>query len=527
MAHRAFLLCWFISFRGLGVLLAAAERGGEIQRAQPKKWILVRHGESVNNIVSQAKGVFGKIGAFYKWKYKEDGNNNIQDPTLSLKGRFQCANAREVLFGKSTTDDKYNLFGGGAAVGGAPNYKAVYVSPMRRTLQTAFQTFGPAAHKFNISFKALPWAHEARKSISDLASGKSTLIQFAKDQGYEVLGEPANAAYEPLQTLKTTLALLPEDWSTNPAKPDRDLPYYEDSKKESEEFMVKRMKKLQSEMLDISEDAAILVAHSGVIRWLLKSYVRNLKPDNLAMFYGELSSNGWNNVQFLGSEQPSHEPIQGLASFMDWDIVDCREGNCNDFANQFIEFGAVDKFRRGDCCYYRSTRLWVYDRVWKLLSFFELSKTPAKKGVEAKVTIHLRPNTVVRYATQKVTNVKPPHMPPSEELMCSEVCSFLEGKAKNVENVIIYTALVPDQHTVHDYECNRNGGCFLVLPVKNKIGELPANLQVADPWNELPAAVQIAVVVACRHETDVLSVPRTCLPQRSRRAAIRHQSYKS
>mmetsp|Transcript_90066 Transcript_90066/g.173339 ORF Transcript_90066/g.173339 Transcript_90066/m.173339 type:complete len:517 (+) Transcript_90066:75-1625(+) len=516
MAHRAFLLCWFISFRGLGVLLAAAERGGEIQRAQPKKWILVRHGESINNILSQDWDAI-------KWT-REDGLNNKQDPRLSSKGRDQCDRACDILFGQSKDTDQYHLFEG------APNftsYKAVYVSPLRRTLQTALLTFGPAAYKFQIPFKALPWAHEARKSISDLASGKSTLIQFAKDQGYEVLGEPANAAYEPLQTLKTTLALLPEDWSTNPAKPDRDLPYYEDSKKESEEFMVKRMKKLQSEMLDISEDAAILVAHSGVIRWLLKSYVRNLKPDNLAMFYGELSSNGWNNVQFLGSEQPSHEPIQGLASFMDWDIVDCREGNCNDFANQFIEFGAVDKFRRGDCCYYRSTRLWVYDRVWKLLSFFELSKTPAKKGVEAKVTIHLRPNTVVRYATQKVTNVKPPHMPPSEELMCSEVCSFLEGKAKNVENVIIYTALVPDQHTVHDYECNRNGGCFLVLPVKNKIGELPANLQVADPWNELPAAVQIAVVVACRHETDVLSVPRTCLPQRSRRAAIRHQSYKS
>ena len=59
--------------------------------------------------------------------------------------------------------DKYNLL-----TGDNP-YQAVYVSPMRRTIATAFSVFGAkAAELGNISFKAAPWTHEHLKTSSDL-----------------------------------------------------------------------------------------------------------------------------------------------------------------------------------------------------------------------------------------------------------------------------------------------------------------------------------------------------------------------
>jgi len=479
----------------MGVLLTVADRTVDrFVTKTSKKWILVRHGESVNNLLSQ------------KWDlkqwWKENGMNNKQDPVLSLLGRHQCTRAGKILFGERRDSDPYHLFGDGTAV----NYSAVYVSPMRRTLQTALLTFGPAANAAGIPFKALPWAHEARKSKSDVGLGSKLLVQFVRGQAAE--NGLLFHLTEPLQTLEKTLRQLPDDWSTNASVPDATLPYYpKGNKKESNVDLSNRMQRLKSEMLGIPEDAAILVAHSGVIRWLLSSFVRNRKPDNVAMFYGELSSAGWSNVQLLGGELPGHAPIEGLAGFMPSNkATDCSKGNCDDFDEQFAVLGEAKKCPRGslscDDKVFKggTTYEWVYDKVMKALTYFEVSKNPEED--KAKGTIYLQSHTTVWYTTESMKGSKVPSL--DHQLTCDKACP-LDDTLNDVTAVIIFTSIT-QKHEVQDYKCKENGGCFVLLLVEKP-----------DKGEKLPAALKIAIAVACsrNEEKDIADALRTnaCEPE--------------
>jgi len=497
MAYQAsLLLCWLLSLCDICVLLTAASRD---ETRASKRWILVRHGESVNNLLSQKHNI-------YQW-WAENGRENKQDPVLSIEGQEQCISAGKILFGERRINDQYNLFRGGKA---AVKYSAVYVSPMRRTLQTAILVFGRAAHAAGIPFKALPWAHEARKSKSDVGLGSRALAKFANNKAEAdcLLFDEM----EPLQTLGNTLEQLPDDWSTNPTVPDEVLPYYpKGQKKESDDDLNRRMQRLESEMLNITEDAAILVAHSGVIRWLLRRFVRNRKPDNVAMFYGELSFGGWNNVHFFGSGQGDLRKIEGLAEFMDSDkATDCSQGNCGNFSEQFAVLGQAKKCARGSVKVNAkgTTYEWVYDKVMKALTYFAVDKNPEED--KAKGTIYLQSDTTVWYTKEGTNSFKfsstnsgkiSPH---DHQLTCDKACP-LDYTVKDATAVMIFTEKT-QKSRVQDWTCKEKGGCKLILPVEKP-----------DKGEQLPAALKIAIAVACsRNETiDIADALQTnaCEPE--------------
>jgi len=402
------VVCWLLSL-GTTIntdrFLAAASRHVESTTSTKKRWILVRHGESVNNLLSQDSAFFEFL--------KEGGALTWQDPFLSRNGEQQCLNAGKVLYGENRNQDKYHLFRGGEGVAegdvaedvadNVVNYRAVYVSPMRRTLKTALLIFGRAAHSAGIPFKAMPWAHEKRGSISDIGLGSSQLRKFAKQEvvadGKMHIGDAE--ATEPLKTLSETLEDLPEDWSTNPSVPDAQLPYYPanpgfTTSKEPFTFLVKRMEKLQSEMLAIPEKAAILVAHSGIIRMLLGSHLLGQRPDNAAILYAELSEDGWSNVKLFGDRAHRNVQIEGLAGFRNIP-VSCKTRDCNDYDEEFRTLGIIKKHKRGTCCSSSTKRLWVYDTLLPALTYFKPPKDP--KLNSARATIRLQKTTSVWYTS--------------------------------------------------------------------------------------------------------------------------------
>jgi len=465
------LLSWLLGLSGFVFLLTAGNRDGAQDPTRKKRWILVRHGESVNNLLSQDKAVL-------QW-LREGGLRNKQDPVLSLKGQEQCINASQILFGGC--HDKYKIFEAG--------FGAVYVSPLQRALQTALLTFGCVAKNAHIPFKALPWAHEARKSQSDVGLPSSKLVGFVKDQ------VTFSATVEPLRSLTATLSQLPEDWSTNPKVPSEILPYYpKGRKKESGDALERRMLKLQEEMLAIPEEAAILVAHSGVIRWLLKAHVRNAKPDNVAMFYGELTDGSWNNVILLGDVLG----LQGLLpGFMpSKKAVDCRQGNCDDFDEQFVVLGTASKAIKGECCKYpigKRHRLFVYDAVFDALTYYKPGKDPQSEN--ARASIKLQDDTTVWYTKETIQEGNA--MPIMDLLTCDDACPPRDDILKSAKKVVIFT---PAPKGKKDFTCQPNGGCLLGLDVDEP-----------EEGEQLPAALKIAIAVACSRngEKDVVTLLRT------------------
>eukprot|EP00419_Tripos_fusus_P057443 CAMPEP_0172925986 /NCGR_PEP_ID=MMETSP1075-20121228/214760_1 /TAXON_ID=2916 /ORGANISM="Ceratium fusus, Strain PA161109" /LENGTH=511 /DNA_ID=CAMNT_0013786959 /DNA_START=22 /DNA_END=1553 /DNA_ORIENTATION=- len=475
---------------------------GRLEQNGVKKWILVRHGESVNNLLSQDAAVVQFL--------KEGGLKTWQDPFMSHKGEQQCLAAGRALFGENRTSDRYQILGEDA-------YGAVYVSPLRRTLKTALLIFGRAAHKTGVPFKAMPWAHEKRGSISDIGLGSRQLLKYARQEvEHDVeMHSGSNETTEPLKTLSETLEDLPNDWSTNPNVPDSDLPYYPanpgiGTKSESREFLVRRMAKLQSEMLEIPEQAAILVTHSGVIRTLLASFLAGQRPDNAAIIYGELSSEGWSDVKLFGDGAHGNEQIKGLAGFRN-ELVTCKSRSCDDYDEEFRTLGIAKKYARGTCCSRSSVRLWVYDTLLLALTYFKPNSDPKKDG--GRATIHLQKTTSVWYTSHAKVTLKPadfanalPNNPYTSSFemtlkaqqiqfrraTCDTCASqFLQAEKEDpMQTLIIYTP----QAGAETYEC-KSDACFLKLTAeKYHKGDTEQNAR--------RQLVKIAVAAACSHSED-------------------------
>jgi len=438
-----------------------------------------------------------------------------QDPHLSSKGEQQCLHAGKVLFGQDRDQDNYHLFSGDLS------YKAVYVSPMRRTLKTALLIFGRAAAAAGIPFKAMPWAHEKRGSISDVGIGSSELLEFATKlvTSDGRMGSVGNLVTEPLLTLNTMLRSLPEDWSTNPSVPDAELPYYPENsgfttEKEPHGFLVKRMAKLQSEMLEIDEDAAILVAHSGVIRMLLQPFLFGQRPDNAAIIYGELSQDGWSNVKLLGDGAHRNEQIDGLAGFRP-EAVACRDRDCNNYDEEFRTLGIARKYARGTCCSSSTVRLWVYDTLLPALTYFKPPKDP--RHDKSRATVRLETTTSVWYTSYAHVVLRPDQFenalprdgrtsfsmtlqPKSRHehavwfhrATCDTCASlFVHGADDQMQTLIIFTS----KEGANDYSCKKaEDACFLLL----KAEEYEHDTKVAAQRR----LAKIAVAAACRNSDD-------------------------
>ena len=119
----------------------------------------VRHGQGFHNI---------------------DQQYDLKDPSLTEKGKAQCKGLREAHF-----HDQSRI-------------SLVTASPLIRTLQTAYITFGPALENQQCKPKilAIPDAQETSDDPCDTGSDVRTLQKFTEEAG-----------------LPVDLSLLPDDWN--------------------------------------------------------------------------------------------------------------------------------------------------------------------------------------------------------------------------------------------------------------------------------------------------------------------------
>eukprot|EP00746_Dinoflagellata_sp_MGD_P132254 gnl/MRDRNA2_/MRDRNA2_65994_c0_seq1.p1 gnl/MRDRNA2_/MRDRNA2_65994_c0~~gnl/MRDRNA2_/MRDRNA2_65994_c0_seq1.p1 ORF type:complete len:584 (+),score=75.72 gnl/MRDRNA2_/MRDRNA2_65994_c0_seq1:70-1821(+) len=312
--------------------------------------LLVRHGQSINNILSQDKSPkrYSQEGdkmvergltqgsndgvidlTFYnvaKEVYNQakkiiDLQSAARDSLLSTKGEEDAFFVQGMLK-QLKLKGEVNLFDGDNA------YQAVYVSPMRRTIQTALGVFGDLAtstssnlsstnpfKRLSIPFKVAPWAHERVKTVSDWAHNKSILKDFVQKYGDERKIPKTNAWWSIDESLDT----LPEDWSSQPY-PDgeKNLSYYTMSewgengkpKTEGKDALCRRIRKLEQWITTLDETRIILVTHGGIISHLFDRFFEGRHVDNIGMFVGTLESPGdeslpfWRDVHTFRSELP-------------------------------------------------------------------------------------------------------------------------------------------------------------------------------------------------------------------------------
>jgi hypothetical protein len=208
-------------------------------------------------------------------------------------GRDEMASVGRGLFGNDRDQDPLNLFSHDNFIN--TKFEKVIMSPLRRTQDTAMQIFGKIAAAKDIPFEVNAWAHEQRKSNSDVGLDKSDLVKYASCLAQEF---NLNMSQNPATSLGTTLLNdmtfegepFPEDWATNHQVPSETLPYYPaGNNKEKQCDMCGRMQKLRDSLWAQTTFASFVVCHSAVIRHQFQEeFIRGRKPENGVMIYGRL-----------------------------------------------------------------------------------------------------------------------------------------------------------------------------------------------------------------------------------------------
>jgi len=313
---------------------------GDVHEYPEGEWkvLLVRHGESINNILSQGldpkryqqegeaifKRKLAKPGATSATqdgilalasvakeaidlaKNKIDVNSPGRDSFLSLTGEESANRVKQGLV-EAQAKKELDLFGGDDA------YQTVYLSPMRRTIATAMNVFGDLANMHSsVKFKVAPWAHEQLKSVSDLAYGRDILKDFAEKYAAEAK-LPSDHAFHSIQE---SLDKLPLEWSTSPEPEGSELTYYPQGKAESYPNLCVRMKKLEEWITTLEEKRIIIVTHGGVMKHLFDMYFQGRQPDNIGMFEGTLVSPGGRNLPFWKDVHSLRTSMGGSSQWM-------------------------------------------------------------------------------------------------------------------------------------------------------------------------------------------------------------------
>jgi len=379
--------CW-------GTRMAAAMRVDD----GDKSFVFIRHGESINNVLSQRM----EFGRFFKEAISDglsERKNPFRDPNLSVSGKSQALQVSSVLFeGRQRNVDKYHLFDGKGEV----TFETVYVSPMRRTLETAMLLFGPAAHEHGVPFKAMPWAHERWKSISDLGSQTPVLLTYAQKFAKEVLGTGKRST-EPLASLMGTLEELPTDWFENSGVPSANLSYYPPGKLESAAFFCRRMQQLEQTLFEAPESAAFVVAHGAVLQALFYRFLGGIKPDNVAMIYGVLGMEGWKTVQPFGTQPQLMGPnlirSTGIAG-LPYERGQEPGVRCGYHFRHDRKIGLVG-MELASLKAPLKTYLSTYGGIAKTLTFFDQTDDPTADGGDPAMTLSLIPTMQVWVAGGK------------------------------------------------------------------------------------------------------------------------------
>jgi len=124
--------------------------------------IAIRHGESINNVISQKKQPLSFIMEMYKQSSAARITGSIiQNPVLSTEGRDTALALHAILF--PDNQDKNGLL----ATQGGKNPVVFYVSPLNRTIQTAVLVFKDQLFRAGVKMLANPNITEHRKSTSE------------------------------------------------------------------------------------------------------------------------------------------------------------------------------------------------------------------------------------------------------------------------------------------------------------------------------------------------------------------------
>lgn len=141
----------------------------------------LRHGESLNNILSQKKSPVGFfISMIQQRRPLSETKTLFHNPLLSTDGRKQALSLHDTLFPGNA--DPLKLFSADAN----GRKTTVYVSPLNRTIETALLVFGEQLFKSGVDMVANPLITEHRKSISEDGFKDSKRPKALFD--YEILG---------------------------------------------------------------------------------------------------------------------------------------------------------------------------------------------------------------------------------------------------------------------------------------------------------------------------------------------------
>eukprot|EP00472_Partenskyella_glossopodia_P011181 CAMPEP_0197516528 /NCGR_PEP_ID=MMETSP1318-20131121/1412_1 /TAXON_ID=552666 /ORGANISM="Partenskyella glossopodia, Strain RCC365" /LENGTH=595 /DNA_ID=CAMNT_0043065343 /DNA_START=40 /DNA_END=1827 /DNA_ORIENTATION=- len=253
--------------------------------------LIIRHGESINNIASSSHDII-RHGKDRRAKAHlmpgPSRGYQLQDPAISRRAEVLAANVKHALFGREgntdpNKDDPCHIFKGECPVTQA------WISPLRRTIQTAFIIWGEKLreHKATVSLHAKPYIHEQVKSWSDRAYCGQNYEQFptlaAKEHHlYEDDKFYTEQWYVPLE--RQLFNDLPRGWclpmEQNAAK------YNYRSETETVLELCRRIQEVEKDLVRAQKagvKAVVMTAHSAVMRAMFGKFFNGRGPDNFAV----------------------------------------------------------------------------------------------------------------------------------------------------------------------------------------------------------------------------------------------------
>uniref|UniRef100_A0A0G4F8S5 Uncharacterized protein n=1 Tax=Chromera velia CCMP2878 TaxID=1169474 RepID=A0A0G4F8S5_9ALVE len=148
----------------------------------PKTVYFFRHGESVNNILSQSYNPFRwgynkiKLSDLINGAEQKVGN---KDTVLSYKGMEQALTNGRLISGPDGAEDHIGIFSPDLLPDDAA--QVIYVSPLRRAMATSLLLFFKVAFTKNIPFKVHWSLSEQVKSISDIGQPAHQIKRHVQD----------------------------------------------------------------------------------------------------------------------------------------------------------------------------------------------------------------------------------------------------------------------------------------------------------------------------------------------------------
>lgn len=367
--------------------------------------LLIRHGESINNIISSAKDPTrhfkDRIAKAHLMPGPSRGTQ-LQDPAISIRAEETAEGVKNALFGADGNTDHCHIFTGECPVTQA------WISPLRRTIQTAFIIWGEKLrqHKATVSLHAKPYIHEQVKSWSDVAYCEADYEQFptlaAKEYHlYEDDKFYTDQWYVPLE--RKLFEDLPRGWCMRGVEAAAKYNYR--AEKETVLELCRRIQEVEKDLVKAHQagvKAVVMTAHSAVMRAMFGKFFNGRGPDNFAVVEAiyDIRSKEFHSItllkpsatfpQFVRDELPNGEQYKAMV---------CPHQN-DDSKKYGYDIGEFYKWPMAKTTGSRSLRRFkakspIVGKNEFDLFYFTADEHKFKKQTEMKVT----ENTIIEVAT--------------------------------------------------------------------------------------------------------------------------------